>query len=91
MLKKSFGELICEKLDIPLECLSSTPLVQITGNTLVSVDGCISIKKYEADEIIIRAKEFMLNVKGIGLSMLTFSQGRVSISGEIYSYAIERI
>ena len=90
MLKKSFSELICDKFDIPLESLSSTPLVQITGNTLMSIDGCMSIKKYETDEIIIRSKEYLLSIKGYELSMLTFSQGRVNIKGEIFSYSIER-
>ena len=91
MLKKSLGELICEKFDIPLECLSSTPLAQITGNSLVSIDGCVGIKKYETDEIIIRTKDYILTVKGSELSMITFSQGRVSIRGEIASYSIESV
>ena len=89
MLKKSLSEMICEKFDIPLECLSSTPFAQITGNSIASIDGCIAIKKYETDEIIIRTKEYILTVKGAELSMLTFSQGRVSIKGEISSYSVE--
>ncbi len=91
MNKKSFGELICNKFDIPLECLSSVPLTQITGNSMMSIDGCVGIKKYETDEIIIRTQGYILNIKGNSLSMITFSQGRVNIKGEIFSYSVEAI
>ena len=91
MQKKSIGQIITEKFDIPLEEISSVPTVQIIGNTILSIDGCVGIKKYENDEIIIRAKEYLLKISGSSLSMLTFSHGRVNIRGEILSYSIESI
>ena len=45
MLKKSFSELICDKFDIPLECIASVPNAQFVGNSQLSIDGCIGIKK----------------------------------------------
>ena len=89
MIKKKIGQIISEKFDIPLEGIASVPTVQIVGNTLVSIDGCIGIKKYEADEIIIHSKCYLLKISGNSLSMLTFSQGRVSIRGTISTYSIE--
>lgn len=89
MQKKGIGQIISEKLDIPLECLSSVPNAQIIGNTMLSIDGCIGIKKYETDEIVIRTKDYLLRICGDGLSMLAFSQGRVNIRGKIISYGIE--
>lgn len=91
MQKKSIGQMISEKFDIPLEAISSVPTVQIIGNSIMSIDGCAGIKKYETDEIIIRTKTYMLKIIGTSLSMLTFTQGRVSIRGEISSYSIESI
>ena len=91
MQKKRWGELISEKFDIPLEGLSSVPSAQFIGNSILSIDGCIGIKKYETDEIIIRAKNHVLKITGNELSMLTFSLGRVSIRGEILSYSIESL
>lgn len=91
MLKKGLGQLISEKFDIPLESLSSTPNAQIIGNSMLSVDGCTGIKKYEENEIIIRTKNFVLKISGNELSMLTFSGGRVSVRGEIHAYAIESL
>lgn len=91
MPKKSIGQIISDKFDIPLDGISSVPNVQMIGNSIMSIDGCIGIKKYETDEIIIRAKDFMLKIIGNELSMLTFSQGRVSIRGEIKTYSIESV
>lgn len=91
MLKKDFAKIISDKLDIPLEGIASVPTTQIIGNTIMSIDGCVGIKKYEEDEIIIRTKDYMLKVTGAQLSMLTFSNGRVNIRGEIGALAIEVI
>lgn len=91
MQKKNIGQLIADKFDIPIDCLASTPNAQMIGNNMLSIDGCIGIKKYETDEIIIRTKDYILKICGSSLSMLTFSQGRVSIRGEIYSYNIESL
>ena len=91
MIKKTLSEIISDKFDIPLNSISSVPTVQLLGNTIMTIDGCVGIKKYEINEIIIRSKDYMLKIVGNELSMLTFSQGRVSIRGEINSYEIERI
>ena len=91
MQKMNLTQIISDKFDIPLDCLASTPSAQMIGNNMISIDGCIAIKKYETDEIIIRTKGYMLKISGESLSMLTFSQGRVNISGEISSYNIECI
>ena len=91
MQKRGLGQLISEKFDIPLENLSSVPNAQIIGNTILSVDGCVGIKKYETNEIIIKTKGYLLRIIGNQLSMLTFSNGRVSIRGKINSYGIESI
>ncbi len=91
MIKKSIGQLISEKFDIPLEGIAAVPTVQIIGNTIMSIDGCVGIKKYETDEIVLRTSTFMLKILGSDLSMLTFSQGRVSIRGEISQYQIESV
>ncbi|MBQ8545841.1 MAG: YabP/YqfC family sporulation protein [Clostridia bacterium] len=91
MQKKTMGKIISEVFDIPLEGISNVPCAELIGNTMLNIDGCIGIKKYECDEIIIRTKSYLLKVKGEKLSMLTFSQGRVSIRGAISAYLIEEI
>ena len=90
-MKKSFGQIIADKFDIPIEGIKNVPSAQIIGNTILNIDGCLGIKKYETNEIIIRTKALLLTISGEDLSMLMFSQGRVSIRGEIFNYRIEEI
>ena len=91
MHKKRFSQVIADVFDIPLEGISSVPNTQIIGNAILNVDGCLGVKKYENDEIILRCKDFLLTIVGESLSMITFSQGRVSIRGLIRIYKIERV
>ena len=91
MLKKSIGQIISDNFDVPLEGIADVPSANMIGNNILSIDGCIGIKKYENDEIIIRTKEYLLKINGEFLSMLTFSQGRVSIRGKISSYSVEEL
>ena len=91
MRKRHIEEILSDKFDIPLEGIVSVPNAQFVGNSQLSIDGCIGIKKYEPDEIVIRAKDYMITVSGSSLSMLTFSQGRVSVRGLIFSYAIRAV
>ena len=91
MIKKTFGEIVSDKFDIPLNGIAAVPNAQFIGNTQLSIDGCIGIKKYEEGEIIRRCKSHMLRIEGSALSMMTFSQGRVSIRGFIHTYSVERI
>lgn len=91
MRKRHIEEILSDKFDIPLEGITSVPNAQFVGNSQLSIEGCIGIKKYEPDEIIIRAKDYILTVSGSSLSMLTFSQGRVSVRGVIFSYAVKSV
>lgn len=91
MRKKKLNEIISDKFDIPLEGIASVPNAQFVGDSQLSIDGCIGIKKYESDEIIIRSKDYILKISGSCLSMMTFSLGRVSIRGYISTYSIERV
>lgn len=91
MHKKRIGQVIADVFDVPLEGISSVPNAQLIGNSILNIDGCLGVKKYENDEIILRCKDFLLTVIGESLSMITFSQGRVSIRGSISIYKTERV
>ena len=80
MQKKTMGQIISDVFDIPLEGIANVPNAQIIGNTIMNIEGCIGIKKYECEEIVLKTKGYVLSVLGQSLSMLAFSQGRVSIS-----------
>ena len=91
MRKRLIEEILSDKFDIPLECIASIPNAQFLGNSQLNIDGCIGIKKYEQTEIIIHSKDYILTIEGSSLSMITFSQGRVSIRGNINSYSVRNI
>ena len=90
-MKKVFGQIIADKFDIPIEGIRAMPCAQFIGNSMLNIDGCLGIKNYETDEIVIRTKSFIITVIGESLSMLMFSEGRVSIRGEIVCYRINEI
>ncbi|MBE6624182.1 MAG: hypothetical protein E7622_00905 [Ruminococcaceae bacterium] len=91
MRKKKFEEVIFDKFDIPLVGIASIPNAQFVGNSQLSIDGCIGIKKYEGTEIIVRAKDYILKITGSSLNMMTFSGGRVTIRGYISTYCVEKL
>ena len=90
MLKKhAIGTFISDNFDIPLEGILEIPNAHFIGNSNLDIDGCVSIKKYDFEEIVIRCKDFIIKICGENLSMVTFSKGRVSIRGIIRLYSIE--
>lgn len=91
MIKKKVSELISDKFDIPLQGILDIPTAHIIGNNQLDIDGCVSIKKYDLDEIIIRCKNYILKIIGSELSMLEFSKGRITIRGSIFEYKIEEL
>lgn len=91
MSRKKLNEIISDKFDIPLESIASVPNAQLVGNSQLSIDGCIGIKKYEPNEIILRSRDFILKISGSSLTMMMFSLGRVSIRGYISSYSVEKV
>ncbi len=91
MQRKNVGQIISDIFDIPLDGIADIPNAELIGNTFFNVDGCIGIKKYEKNEIILRCKKYILKISGDELLMTIFSQGRVSIRGFIKSYEVEKV
>ena len=91
MQRKNVGQIISDIFDIPLDGIADIPNAELIGNTFFNVDGCIGIKKYEKNEIILRCKKYILKISGDELLMTIFSQGRVSIRGVIKSYEVEKV
>ncbi len=89
MKKRKISHIIADVFDVPLEGIANVPNLQLIGNTILNIDGCVGIKKYESDEIILRSKEFLIHICGDSLSMSTFSQGRISIRGLITAVEME--
>ena len=61
MIKKSLGEMISDRFDIPLNGISAVPNAQLIGNTQLSIDGCVGIKKYKEYKVEKQAEMEKLN------------------------------
>lgn len=83
MQNRKFKHIIADVFDVPLEGIANIPNLQLLGNSVLNIDGCVGIKKYEENEIILSSKDFITLIAGAELSMMAFSQGRVSIRGAI--------
>ena len=90
-MKNLLSQIFYDKLELPIEGIANVPTVQITGDNVVNIEGCIGIKKYELNEIVLRCKAHLLSVYGGDLTMLTFSQGRICIRGVLRKFEIERV
>ena len=91
MQKRKVETFISDNFDVPLDAILEIPNARFIGNHQLDLDGCISIKKYDEDVIVISCKKHILKITGNTLSMLTFSKGRVTIRGNIETYQIEEI
>ena len=91
MFKKKIENFFSDSFSIPLDSILEIPNAQFIGNKLLHIDGCIGVKKYDNKEIAIKCKKHIVKIFGDSLSMLIFSQGRVTIRGKIFSYQIEEI
>lgn len=91
MLKNKISKIFSESFSVPLESISEIPNAQFTGNKQISIEGCVGIRKYDKNEIVIRCKKHNLSIQGEDLSLQTFTQGRLCIKGKILYYQIEEI
>ena len=89
MIKKKIENFFDDAFSIPLDSLLEIPNVQFIGNKLLHIDGCIGVKKYDKTEIIIKCKKHILKIYGESLTMIIFSQGRITIRGIINSFYFE--
>ena len=91
MIKNQFKKLFSDSFSVPFDSICDIPNAQFTGNKKINIEGCLGIKKYDISEIIIKCKKHNLTIQGNNLSMLTFTHGKLSITGIITSYQIEEI
>ncbi len=91
MIKNKIEKIFSDSFDIPLDSLLEIPNAQFIGNKHLHIDGCTGVKKYEKNNIVIKCKRHVLTIKGNDLSMLTFSNGRISVRGTILTFQIEEM
>ena len=87
--QNSLRERICRALELPLEILPKSTLIELHGESLLKIQGAGSILLYTPEEIrigIIKSKRF-ISVKGNGLSCSSYNMGLLGIEGKIRAVA----
>lgn len=83
--KDSFMENIYRKYEIQKESLFGGTHVEISGNTEVIVEGCLGVLEYGDRVISLNTAKLTVKISGADLSIVSFQNGQVVITGVIAS------
>ena len=85
--KETFGERMCNALDISPGLLPHRTLIEIHGQSLVKIQNAGKILLYTDEEIKIalRSKTDAVRVRGSNLCCSSYNMGAVGIHGRIIS------
>ncbi len=83
--KKSISQRICECLDIPVGTFGNCSGTEAVGNKEVSFCGCERLVSYTDIRVILELCDNTVTICGEGLTMRSFSGGRISVFGRIDS------
>ena len=72
-----------EVTELPLSEMCRDFSVSLVGRRELTVDGVMSINRYEKDHIVLEVKGGVLHIAGGGLLLKTFYQTTLCIRGEI--------
>lgn len=67
----------------PTDLKSDLPLLEVTGNKEITIEGCTGVLKYEKENIKINAKEMVISVGGRGLKLKYLSSSALVIEGTV--------
>jgi sporulation protein YqfC len=81
--KKTIVEYIGAGLDLPLESISSVPVIEIKGDAEFVLDGCESIKSYSPDKVTLITNEYTVDIYGVDLSIGVFAENKVVLRGRV--------
>lgn len=82
-IKKPISQRLCESLDIPCGTLGRTSFLEAVGNREVTVGGCLYLKTYRDDLVVLELCDGVISVSGRELELKSFSNGDISVSGII--------
>lgn len=81
--KKTISQRICESFDIPVGTFGGCSGVEVIGNREASICGCEGLVSYTDGEVILTLCDSTVSVRGEGLTLRSFSGGRISVCGRI--------
>ncbi len=86
--KEKLSKRIKNALEID-ELAIDTDLVEMRGQSDLTVRGCGRILNYGEEEISLSMHKYILKISGTGLYLASFNNGAVRVSGEVESLKFE--
>lgn len=68
---------------IPPSLNSRLPIIEITGNKEITIEGSTGVLKYQEDNIKVNTKSVVISVKGRGLKLKYLSSSALIIEGTV--------
>lgn len=67
----------------PTDLTSNIPLIEMTGNREITIEGCTGVLKYESENIKVNTKSMVLSVTGRSLKLKYLSSSALVIEGTV--------
>lgn len=83
--KLPLAQRLLRSLDIPLGTFGRISFIEATGNREVNIEGCIGLADYTGERVSLELCDGFVTIRGRGLELCSFSDGRMSVSGMITS------
>lgn len=76
---------IIESLDLPQDIFLGLPVLSMMGNRELYLSNHRGILSYGQEEMVLLAKDFQIQVKGKGLTIVSYTKEDMTIQGYISS------
>lgn len=67
----------------PTDLTSNIPLIEMTGNIEITIEGCTGVLKYESENIKVNTKSMVISVTGRSLKLKYLSSSALVIEGTV--------
>ena len=88
-MRKDFVSSVSNKLDIPAEAMSSTPLIQLRGKNSLCVENHGGILEYSDTAVKIAVKGGCVTARGSGIFICRMTKKCLEIHGRIVGLELE--
>lgn len=88
---KKITEKVSNQIQFPLEVISTTPKIEITGNKLIYIENHKGIKMFTSETIEIKLTKGLFIVEGKKISILEINKEHIYITGIFNSFRFDKI
>ena len=82
--RRSGAEKVAQVFSLPANVIAGLPLLELTGDRQLRVEGHRGILAYDAREIHIGGGKITIRVRGLGLELKVMNRQELLITGQIF-------